>query len=59
MDPTAQIITNAERENHRGRPKDALSLVCAVLVAQHHAIQELHTKVANLESSMEKLREPW
>jgi hypothetical protein len=46
-------------KNAHDRPKDSLTLVCAVLVAQHQAITDLISRVAELERDVAKLREPW
>jgi hypothetical protein len=59
VDALADQINQAEREASRDRPRDSLSLVCTVLIAQHRAILELVGRVEELQRDVVKLREPW
>jgi hypothetical protein len=55
----ADVIAAAEREARRGRPGDAVPLLCAVLVAQLEEIEALKIKVGLLQAEQANHREPW
>lgn len=58
-DEQADTIANAERENHRDRPKDAISLLCAVAVAQHRLLLKHESRLASVERRLAKLEPTW
>lgn len=55
------MIGTAERENAHDRPKDAITLMCTVLLVQHRALVEFEKRLRHIEDVLRKDDEqhPW